>query len=201
MLTTKCFREKDVIDSRNNSRDIVMNRAYIVSYEHIKKDFLDSDYSIFQPTEEIKKLVAARVKNVTSDGKYSYIGLHIRRTDNDASINQSPSEMFYQILDKYFAKNENTRVYVASDSLEEIKMLEERYNIGTKRIFFSESGIKARDTEEGIIETYVELLTLANSEIIYGSYWSSYSEVASAIYHKKRYAVTADAIDEILAQI
>lgn len=201
MLTTKCVREKDVISARNNSQDIVSNRVYIVSYEHIKKNFLDSDYSIFQPTEEIKKLVKDRIQTVTDGGKYTYIGLHIRRTDNNKSINQSSSEMFYTILDKYFAKYKNARVYVASDSLEEIKMLEERYNTDTKRIFFSENGVKSRDTEEGIMEAYVELLTLANAEVIYGSFFSSYSDLAAAIYRKKRYSVTSDTIGEILDQI
>ncbi len=50
---------------------------------------------LFVPVDEIMEEVENRCRNFSD----AMIGVHIRRTDNLASIRQSPIELFYQKLE------------------------------------------------------------------------------------------------------
>lgn len=62
------------------------------------------------------------------------IGVHIRRTDNLASIRQSPIELFYQKLDEKIKEDGKVAIYLATDSEEVKREMKERYG---DRIFCS----------------------------------------------------------------
>lgn len=62
------------------------------------------------------------------------IGMHIRRTDNLASIRQSPIELFYQKLDEEIKEDDKVAIYLATDSEEVKREMKERYG---DRIFCS----------------------------------------------------------------
>ena len=51
---------------------------------------------LFVPVDEIMEEIENRCRNFSD----AMIGVHIRRTDNLASIRQSPIELFYQKLDE-----------------------------------------------------------------------------------------------------
>ena len=103
--------------------------------------------------------------------------LHIRRTDNLASIRQSPIELFYQKLDEKIKEDGKVAIYLATDSEEVKREMKERYG---DRIFCS--GKKAdRGSLEGIREGITDMYTLARTQKIYGSFQSSFSDMAAQI--------------------
>ena len=103
--------------------------------------------------------------------------MHIRRTDNLASIRQSPIELFYQKLDEEIKEDDKVAIYLATDSEEVKREMKERYG---DRIFCS--GKKAdRGSLEGIREGITDMYTLARTQKIYGSFQSSFSDMAAQI--------------------
>jgi len=144
---------------------------YMVSYSrfHPNKDL----YTDFKPTEELLRLVDLQTKAFTQDT----IGLHIRRTDNAMSIENSPLERFEAAIQQEIARNDRMNCYVASDS-EEIKE-HLRMKFGERVI--CTMGQADRDSPAGVMQAAVELYALSRTQKIYGSYWSSFSHTAAHI--------------------
>lgn len=144
----------------------------------------DEDFyrSLFHPTEEITTLVEERLNIL---GKHS-VGIHIRRSDNVESISNSPDEMFVAKIKEILSSEANTRFYLASDS--------ETVKTRFKKIFGDHivTGTKKadRNSVDGIKEAAIELFTLAGTDRIYGSYYSSFSEAAALIGKRPYKAVT-----------
>lgn len=128
---------------------------------------------LFIPVEEIVEEVENRCRNFSD----TMIGVHIRRTDNLASIRQSPIELFYQKLDKEIEANDKTGIYVATDSEEVKQAMKERYG---DRILSSEKQAD-RGSLEGIRDGIADMYTLARTQKIYGSFQSSFSDMAAQI--------------------
>lgn len=82
------------------------------------------------PVDEIMEEVENRCRNFSD----AMIGVHIRRTDNLASIRQSPIELFYQKLDEKIKEDGKVAIYLATDSEEVKREMKERYG---DRIFCS----------------------------------------------------------------
>lgn len=75
-----------------------------------------------------------RGRKPLSEFSDAMIGVHIRRTDNLASIRQSPIELFYQKLDEKIKEDGKVAIYLATDSEEVKREMKERYG---DRIFCS----------------------------------------------------------------
>lgn len=111
---------------------------------------------LFVPVDEIMEEVENRCRNFSD----AMIGVHIRRTDNLASIRQSPIELFYQKLDEKIKEDGKVAIYLATDSEEVKREMKERYG---DRIFCS--GKKAdRGSLEGIREGITDMYTLARTQ-------------------------------------
>lgn len=128
---------------------------------------------LFKPVEEIETKAYSVISNM-SDYR---IGIHVRRTDHIVSINNSPNELFYQAIDEELNLNNSLSIYLATDS-ENVK--EDFKNKYGNRIFFSTSEAD-RNSVSGIMDAVAEMYVLSMTNIIYGSYGSSYSEVAAAL--------------------
>lgn len=128
---------------------------------------------LFKPVEEIETKAYSVISNM-SDYR---IGIHVRRTDHIVSINNSPNELFYQAIDEELNLNNSLSIYLATDS-ENIK--EDFKNKYGNRIFFSTSEAD-RNSVSGIMDAVAEMYVLSMTNKIYGSYGSSYSEVAAAL--------------------
>lgn len=147
--------------------------VYMASYTA----FQPYDYAwisrLFVPVEEIMEEVESRCRNFSD----TLIGVHIRRTDNLASIRQSPIELFYQKLDKEIEEGDKAAIYLATDSGEVKLAMRKRYG---DRILFSEKKAD-RGSLEGIKDGIADMYTLARTQKIYGSFQSSFSEMAAQI--------------------
>lgn len=105
------------------------------------------------------------------------IGIHIRRTDNVQSIAKSPLGFFIEAIQKELASCPAAKFYVASDDDAEKEALRRKFGdrIITRRIECR------RNRREGIIRAAEDLYLLSRTAKIYGSFYSSFSEMAAAL--------------------
>jgi hypothetical protein len=101
------------------------------------------------------------------------VGVHIRRTDNQNSIEKSPTALFYQKLDSY---PPGTKFFIASDDERERVGLVVRY---PGRVLLAARHLD-RYTSHGGIDAFIDFLCLARCQEIVGSAGSSFSEMAAA---------------------
>lgn len=104
------------------------------------------------------------------------IGLHIRRTDHSLSIQNSPIELFLDIVEKEVIQNERTYFYLATDDQSIEDMLVGKYG---NRMILNRGKNFSRDKKQGIIDAMIDMEALSRCKKIYGSYGSTFSRVAS----------------------
>jgi len=126
-----------------------------------------------QPVKNIQILINEAIEKFPPN----VIGVHIRRTDNDIAIEESPVYLFVERIKKDLETHPDMHYFLATDdpSVEEelIKLFPLR--ILTSKKYFT------RDSKEGIIGAMVDMYCLAATTKIYGSYWSSFSSLAARI--------------------
>lgn len=121
----------------------------------------------------LREKVAERVRGFSGHT----VGVHIRRTDNTRSIANSPLPLFVERMKKEMELFPDTVFYVASDSMQEKRRLEEYFG-GRVLTVWKETD---RSSRQGIEDALVELYSLAATQRIFGSAGSSYSILASKI--------------------
>ena len=105
------------------------------------------------------------------------IGIHIRRSDNIHSIQNSPLSLFVDIIRNEIELDSSINFFVASDSESEKQKLKNLY--GDRILTYGK--IIKRNSEEGIKEALVELYLLSYTKKIYGSACSTFSLLASKL--------------------
>ena len=144
---------------------------YIASYHAVVPYTDEQLQSLFRPVPAIRQLIEKRQQGMA---KYR-IGVHVRRTDNVDSIQYSPDELFYEALNQEMALHPEMSIYLATDSEEVKRSFREQYG---EKVFYSQ--VEAdRNSIAGIQEAIVEMFVLAGTQKIYGSYGSSYSDLAA----------------------
>ncbi len=127
-------------------------------------------YAQFKPVDKIKDLI--REETISFD-KHT-IGIHIRRSDNQISIDHSPLSLFEEKIEKELYKNSEVRFYLASDCQETKQYILKKY---PNKIITNTSNV-SRNSKEDIERAVTELYALSKTQKVYGSYWSSFSETA-----------------------
>lgn len=133
---------------------------------------------LFKPVENIEKIIN---DNKRKFGKYT-VGVHIRRTDNVNSINNSKIELFYEKINTLFMENPDAKVFLCTDDIKTKEEIIAKW--GRERIITYNSTL-SRNSYKGIRDAVVELFTLASTDVIWGSYFSSYTEIASQLFNKE----------------
>lgn len=159
------FHDQFYTDCVNDGNVYISSCYAIMNYE--KKHL----QALFRPVAEVRDKLDERLKAMSEQ----FIGVHIRRTDNVESVNNSPTELFYEKLDAELTKNPQTSIYLATDSEEVKSDFRQRY--GTN-VTFSQKAAD-RDSIDGIREAFVEMLILSHAQKIYGSYGSTFSILAA----------------------
>lgn len=134
------------------------------------------DFSYFIPNENLRIRIA---ELETQLGKNS-VGIHIRRTDNTASIEQSPLSLFIQKMETEVNMNPSVRFFLTTDDLSVKKKLYDRFH---GHIVVNNMNQVSRADLAGMQDAVVDLWTLSKTGKIFGSYWSSFSVAASCIGH------------------
>jgi hypothetical protein len=128
----------------------------------------------FEPINEI----ASKIDEAAAGFKEHMIGIHIRRTDHVVSMRNSPIYLFENKISEYLAsENDGFGFFLATDDPETERYFKEKY----PGIVFTYNKTFGRDTKEGISDAVIELYLLSMTSKIYGSYWSSFSGIASLI--------------------
>lgn len=130
-------------------------------------------FSVFHPIASLQQ----KIDEVCSHFGNHTLGVHIRRTDNIASISQSPTELFIARMKEEILQHEETVFYLATDSEEDKKQLTEEFG---ERLLTSPHKAD-RGSVEGMQEALVELYIISRTKRILGSMQSSYSETAAQI--------------------
>ncbi|MEJ1239009.1 hypothetical protein WBG78_12820 [Chryseolinea sp. T2] len=146
--------------------------VYIRSCEHFY--LADNDWTVFAPIQQLRIVIDDLIQNF----KPNIVGVHIRRTDNYKSIQVSSLDKFIELLNDHSIK----QCFLATDDPLVLHELSSRIADNRLIIYSKEF---TRSTEKGVQDALIELFCLANCSKIYGSYWSSYSEVASYLQNKE----------------
>ncbi len=144
-------------------------------YFHTCHEFyFDSAYLKFlQPTKTIRDNIES---NIVRFNKKT-IGVHIRRTDHFGSILESPLESFIEVMRKDIAEDKDINYFLATDDKEVEIILKELFK--DKIIIYEKE--YSRTSVKGIQDAVVDLYSLSATSKIYGSFFSSFSDVASRI--------------------
>lgn len=132
------------------------------------------DVSHFQPIEPIQ----SSINKLTSAFNQHTIGIHIRRSDHELAIRKSPTSLFIEIMNRAIEKNTDTNFFLASDSEEEKKTLQRTFG---DRIILHTVEAGDRNSKTGMQAAVVDLFCLSKTSKIFGSFYSTFSLVASEI--------------------
>ena len=160
---------------KNNQKEITISSCY----QHGEMFPLDK---LFIPNDNIYKTINETYKLFSKQT----IGVHIRRTDNIQSINFSKPEMFEKKINTLFEENSDAKVFLCTD---DHVIKNELKTMFGNRIITYDSKLN-RYSPKGINDAVVELFLLAKTNVIWGSFNSSYTDIASKIYNIERIIVT-----------
>lgn len=106
------------------------------------------------------------------------VGVHIRRTDNIWSVEHSPLELFEAKMRTEMEKDPKTNFYLCSDD----ESVKERFRSGEwKDVVRMPEGVIDRGSVEGVVQAACEMCALSATRKIYGSFWSSFGEIAARL--------------------
>ncbi|WP_051688645.1 hypothetical protein [Butyrivibrio sp. AE2032] len=108
----------------------------------------------------------------------TYDAMHIRRTDNEMAIKNSPTYLFYDKMEELIGSDDKIKVYVATDDEAILKDLKDKY---PQNVYSEATKAVSRRTSEGIQFALYEMLILAGAKNLYASYYSTFSSMASCI--------------------
>ena len=153
---------------------------------------------LFRPNDDVRRLIDERCRDFTANT----IGIHIRRTDHQQAIDESPLELFFEAIDKELeapsrpprgGANKSSgklletiapprggregAIYLATDDEATKAALRRRYG---KRVITSDAEA-TRESTDGIRDALVEMYALSRTRQIYGSAGSTFSPIAACL--------------------
>lgn len=132
------------------------------------------DYQLFKPVTNIQNKIDGMVMQFKRDT----IGIHIRATDNTESIKNSPFHLFVEKIEEELKINSDATFFLATDNEGYQNKLVDQF--GADKILLYKKEFR-RELNRGIKDAVVDLYCLSKTSKIYGSYFSSFSEVAGRI--------------------
>lgn len=135
--------------------------------EKIRIDFLKPSAVVSLRGEKVFSRIGAHT-----------VGIHIRRTDHEQAIAESPLHAFIDEMQQKIAVDPACDFFVATDDPEVEKEIYAHFG---KRVFFNEGKNWRRDARDGILDACVELWGLSKCKEILGSKGSTFSMMAAKI--------------------
>ncbi|MEO0701002.1 MAG: hypothetical protein AAFV31_19030 [Pseudomonadota bacterium] len=139
----------------------------------------------FQPSEPLAKRIDEEAK-----GFEDLVGVHIRRTDNVKSKEQSPTERFIEEMQKILAETPSQRFFLATDDPAEIGQLKDAFpdRIETRPVKSVD-----RSDRAALEDAVVDLYCLARTKKVLGSGNSTFSVVGAMLGGHEPVVVTTAA--------
>lgn len=159
-------------------------RVYIQScYAFVDRQRLGRALRLFRPTRELRAQIERyriefQENRMRQEGGGRIVGLHVRRTDHAHAIAHSPLAGFVEAMRREVGRyGTGVRFFLSTDDLEAERQLRlifpDRITVHPK--------VYDRHCVRGVQDALVDLYTLAGTDKIYGSYGSSFSEIAALI--------------------
>jgi hypothetical protein len=129
---------------------------------------------LFHPKEEILAEVEAATAGLDVG---SFVGVHIRGTDNAEAAERSPLEAFLTRMRQEVEKDPAVRFFLATDSGATEHAVKERFPgrvVALPKVF-------ARNKAAGVRAALADLLVLSRCRSILGSHWSSFTNMAAEL--------------------
>ena len=158
---------KDKLDSQ-----IVLSDTIVSSFS--QQGELNDISEIFKPNVELQN----KIDSLTAQFSNNTIGVHIRQTDNSQSKSTSTIEKFDNAIAKQISADSTTKFFLCSDDMSVKKYFVDKY--GNNILVFNSN--LSRNSPQGIKDAVIELWTLASTKEIWGSFYSSYTDMASCIF-------------------
>ena len=190
MLEKKLRKKADYFSDVDMTNDLFVEKGNAY-YEEVMKnndlkfirafsqfhDFsgIDRPLEFIKPTDYVREKADSVISGIDSS---SNIGVHIRRTDNQVCINNSPLEVFIEAMEKEIETDDRGTFYIASDDLDTILELKRRFG---DRIYYMAEKNFERDSDKGIADAFAELICLSHANKIIGSFYSTYSRIAAML--------------------
>jgi hypothetical protein len=153
------------------------NFNYLTKYRNIFISTFSSFYPVDTPLalfKPIKKLSEI----INSIDTKNMIGVHIRRTDNLKSINNSPLYLFVKNMNEEVEKDKNVKFFLATDDKDVENQLMGKFK---DKIATYPKITTNRGMPNAIQDAVVDLYCLAKCKKLIGSYWSSFTDAAGDI--------------------
>jgi hypothetical protein len=147
------------------------DNIYIATCDEFGAD--DTVFTNFKPVEAIQ----SKIDKITQQFNKSTFGLHIRRTDHMDAIGNSPLNLFTNIIEAEIQNDIDTTFYLSTDDPKTEQQLKGLF--GEKIITYDKDF--SRNTPQGIKDAVLDMFCLARTTKIYGSFNSSFSNIASRI--------------------
>lgn len=125
---------------------------------------------------EFSNIINKRYKKYAVHVDSNTIGLHIRRGDHGLSRKYSTDRSFEKLLNTLNKGNKTSKIFLCTDDFSLRKKLTTQFS----NIICFDHELN-RNTKDGMINALLDLYTLSKCGLIYGSYWSSFSELAAHI--------------------
>lgn len=138
--------------------------------------FAEFDHNLFSGIFRFSEKIEF-TKNKILNRETPKVAIQIRRTDNSESISNSPVELFEDVVIKMCKDNPEKKIFLATDDNDIKSYFARKY---PSNIIVNPRKAN-RNSPEGIVDAAAEFLTMSQCEVIYGSFWSSFSEMA-AVY-------------------
>jgi hypothetical protein len=134
-------------------------------------------YEDFKPRPELLREAERVFAGIGAGSGGRVVGVHIRRGDNEASVQVSPLDLFLARMHKETEQDPEVRFFLATDDpASEQAVAAEfpgRVTVRTKD--------RSRTRTRGVQDALVDLLVLSKCPLILGSYWSSFSQTAAEL--------------------
>lgn len=174
------FDQGALISKLGDGADLIRNEEFIGKLKKIKKIFIctgesffnsPGNYHCFRPN----RAILDKVDSICGEIGDPFIGLHIRRSDNKKATSHSPTSLFIETMRSIMDKNDKTKFFLSTDSPEDEILIKNSF----KNNVYTFPKILDRNNETAIKAALVDMLCLSRASVIYGSYYSSFSEAAS----------------------
>lgn len=156
-----------------------------VDLSHQKNVLIRSYSEFFVNNDAVQFDFAAQIEDTASQvmDNRECIGVHIRQGDNSEAVQYSPIYLFIDVMESIIKEMPEVCFYISCDEKEVLQCMIKKFP--DKCIYYKEKSWD-RGTKAGQFSAAVELLCLSRTKMIYGSYWSSFSEEAAKLGNIKK---------------
>lgn len=148
-------------------------------------------FTDLQPRKYLQKIINSYVNDFGN-----VIGVHIRRADNKASINRSPTAGFIELMQREVDRNNDVKFFLATDSIQEEQQLKQLF---PNKIITHEKSSLDRNNPLAIQDAIIDLYCLSQTRKLIGCSGSSFTTTASIIGQMETIIVQYKKLQDIVS--